>query len=120
MSHEPECSTYSYDEALQFAKFEAKRIIQANRTAIRYVKYEDFFKDYCQVNFDFAAANRSSMMMQMLPLDQRQADELLTDDHIMSVARDGHFLDAIRLYRLLHSADLATAKRAIEDLIKGV
>jgi hypothetical protein len=117
MSSPPD-TTYSYEEALKFAEAEAKRILQADRQAVRYVKYEDFFKDYCEVTFAFDESGRAPMTMRMLALNEREIDEHFTDQHILSVARGGRMLDAIRLYRLLHSADLATAKRAVEAMIK--
>src|SRR5262249_48708561 len=111
-------TTYTYEEALKFAELEAKRIVQSDRQAVRYVKYEKFFQDYCEVSFVFDQSGRARMMLRMLALDERQSDEHFTDEHILSVARAGHILDAIRLYRLLHSADLLTAKRAVEAMLK--
>jgi len=111
-------TTYTHEEALKFAEIEAKRIVQSDRQAVRYVKYEKFFQDYGEVSFVFDQSGRAQMMLRMLALNERQSDEHFTDEHILSVARAGHMLDAIRLYRLLHSADLLTAKRAVEAMLK--
>lgn len=54
----------------------------------------------------------------MLPLSERQDDEAFTDAHVKAVAKPGKVLDAIRLYRLLHSAGQATAKTAVERMLE--
>lgn len=112
--------TYSFDEACKLAQSEAKRIVQMDRSCVRYVKHDpNFFRDYCRVDIVFDASGRGRMVLIMLPLTEREADEQFTDDHIASVARAGHLLDAIRLHRLLHSSDLLTAKKAVELMCKA-
>jgi hypothetical protein len=109
----------NFDEAEKLAKAEAKRIVQMDDHAVRYIKFDPvLFKDYCRVDIVFDATGRGAITLRMLPLDERQSDEHLTDEHIAGVARAGHLLDAMRLYRLLHSADLATAKIAVESMIE--
>jgi len=111
-------STHTYEDAMKFAKFEAKRILQADHRAVRYVTYENIFEDYCQVIFEFDSSGRSSMTIKILALNEREGDESLTEQHISSVARGRPLLTAIRLYRLLHGVDLATAKQAVQIMIQ--
>jgi hypothetical protein len=117
MSEGHDSRTLTFDEAEALAK--AKRILQLDRHAIRYVKYDPhFFHDYCRVDVVFDGAGRGTMVFTLLPLSERQDGENFTDEHVKKVAKSGNVLDAIRLYRLLHSADLATAKLAVERMLQ--
>src|SRR5262249_28953206 len=108
----------AFEEAEAVAKQEAKRILQLDRQAVRYVKYDpEFFHDYCRVDIVFDDSGRGPVIFTMLPLSERQDDEHFTDAHVKNVARSGKVLDAIRLYRLLHSADLAAAQNAIDRML---
>jgi len=118
MSEEHNPLTMAFEEAEAAAKKEAKRILQLDRQAVRYVKYDPkFFHDYCRIDIVFDDSGRGPITFTMLPLSERQDGENFTDEHVKNVAKTGKVLDAIRLYRLLHSADLATAKRAVERML---
>ena len=120
MSADDEFPTLSFEEAEAMARRDAKRILQLDRAAIRYVAYDPwFFHDYRKVSIVFDEMGRGLESFVMLPLAEREPDEHFTDAHIAHVAKAGKLLDAMRLYRLLHSADLATAKRAVEAMIKN-
>ena len=111
--------TCNFDEAEKLAKSEAKRILQLDHRAVRYVKFDNvLFKDYCRVEIEFDETGRGPLTLRILPLEERQDDEMFTDEYIERVAQAGHLLDAMRLYRLLHSADLATARSAVEGMLK--
>ena len=111
--------TMAFEEAEAAARKEAKRILQLDRQAVRYVKYDpEFSHDYCRVDIVFDDSGRGPLTFTMLPLSERQDDEHFTDAHVKTVAKTGKVLDAIRLYRLLHSADLATAKNAVERMLE--
>jgi hypothetical protein len=118
MSEEHNPLTLSFEEAEAAAKKEAKRILQLDRQAVRYVKYEELFRDYCRIDIVFDGSGRGPKTFTMLPLSERQDDENFTDEHVKNVAKTGTVIEAIRLYRLLHSADLATAKRAVERMLE--
>jgi hypothetical protein len=108
----------SYEEAEELAKTEAKRILQLDSQAIRYVKFNPHsFPDYCRVDILFDPTGRGPMVSTLLPLSERQDDEKLTDEHVEKVARSGRVLDAIRLYRLLHSVHVGTAAMAVERML---
>src|SRR5262249_27235938 len=110
----------SFEEAEAIARRDAKRILQLDRSAVCYVQYDPlFFNDYRKVSIEFDEAGRGRMTFTILPLAEREPDEHFTDEHVMTVAKTGKLLDAIRLYRLLHSADLATAKHAVEQMLSS-
>ena len=110
--------TLTFQQAESLARAEAKRILQLDREAVRYVKYDPkFFHDYCRVDIVFDGEGNGPIAFSMLPITDRLADEALTDEIVRKVAQLGKLLDAIRLYRLLHSADLATAKKAVERML---
>ena len=118
MSDEQTPRTLSYEEAEALAKAEAKRILQMDSQAIRYVKFDAHsYPDYCRVDIVFDPTGRGSMMSTLLPLSERQDDEKLTDEHVEKVARSGRVIDAIRLYRLLHSVHVGTAAMAVERML---
>jgi hypothetical protein len=112
--------TLSFAEAEAMARRDGNRILQLDRDAVRYVEYDaTFFHDYRKVSIEFDESGRGRMSFVMLPLAEREPNEHLTEEHIRTVAVAGKFLDAIRLYRLLHAADLATAKLAVEAMLQG-
>lgn len=119
MADEHNPLTLTFEEAEQAAMKEAKRILQLDRRAVRYIKYDpQFFHDYCRVDIVFDENGRGPIVFTMLPLSERQADETFTDEHVKNVAKIGKVLDAIRLYRLLHSVNLETAKKAVERMLE--
>ena len=108
----------TFEDAKALAESEAKRDLQIGETAITYVKYDENFQDYIQVEILFAERNKGVLAMSSLPLEERQSDEQLNDQHIAYVARTGNLIGAIRLYRLLHTVGLKEAKDAIDRLLK--
>jgi hypothetical protein len=120
MTSEDDGPTFSFADAEATARRDGKRILQLDRQAVRYVEYDPtFFHDYRKVSIEFDESGRGRMSFVMLPLAEREPDEHFTDGHIKNLAEAGNILDAIRLYRLLHAADLATAKRAVEAMLKS-
>jgi len=119
MSGERNPPTLSYEEAEALAKTEAKRILQLDSQAIRYVQFNPHsFPDYCRVDIVFDATGRKPMVSTLLPLSERQDDEKFTDQLVEKVARSGRVIDAIRLYRLLHSVHVGTAAMAVQRILR--
>ena len=111
--------TCDFNEAEKMARSEAKRIVQLDRQAVRYVKYSTlFFQDYCLVSIVFDETGQGPISFRTLLPEERQVDEHITEAHIAEVARSGFLMLAIRLYCLLHNASLATAKAAVEAMTK--
>ena len=120
MTHDDNGPTFSFEEAEAMARRNGKRILQVDPRAVRYVEYDSsFLQDYRKVSIEFDETGRGRVTFVMLPLAERETDEHFTDEHIRSVAEAGKILDAIRLYRLLHASDLATAKRTVEAMLKS-
>jgi hypothetical protein len=118
MTTEESSPTFSLEEASALAR-QAKRILRLDWQVVTYVEYDpSFFHDYRKVSIEFDESGRGRMSFIMLPLAEREPDEHFTNEHIRRVAESGKILDAIRLYRHLHSADLATAKRLVDGMLK--
>lgn len=118
MSSELSRRTLSYVEAETLAKTEAKRILQLDSQAICYVKFNpDSFPDYCRVDIVFDSTGRGLLSSTLLPLSERLDDEQLTDAHVEKVAKGGRVIDAIRLYRLLHSVHVGAAGMAVQRML---
>jgi hypothetical protein len=119
MTHD-QAPTFSFEEAEAMARREGKRILQLDHRAVRYVEYDPWFlHDYRKVSIEFDGMGRGRVTFIMLPLAETEPGEHLTEEHIKSVAAAGKILDAIRLYRLLYAADLATAKQAVDSMLKS-
>jgi len=104
----------TYEEAREIAERDAKRALSFAPEKITYVCHEKGLADYCRIDIAFAEPDRGLMTLQLLPLAEREEDEMLTDDHIREVAQSGRTIAAIRLYRFLHSVGLKEGKEAID------
>lgn len=103
-------------EAEDIARTEAIRDLQFAPQSISYVAYHEPFADYCRITIEFDEPNRGEYHLQLLPLDERLEDETYDDNKIKAIARSGNLLNAVRLYRHLHSASLMVAKSAVERM----
>ncbi|MFI4862295.1 MAG: hypothetical protein ACIAXF_16645 [Phycisphaerales bacterium JB063] len=112
---ENECLTF--EEAKEIATRDAKRDLKIDPAEISYIAYEEGFCDFCKIVIFLEGPNKGDMTAQALPLSDRLADETITDARIREVAESGNLIAAVRLFRLLHSADLKTAKDGVERLM---
>jgi hypothetical protein len=108
----------SFEEAKAQAEAEAKRVLQLDRAAVRYVKFDPvLFKDFCRVDIQFDQSGRGPVRLLQLPLADRHEDEKVSDADVVRIAQSGDTIAAIRLYRMLHQVDLASAMEAVEALV---
>ncbi len=106
----------SREEGRVFALRECHRDLIETASAISYVRYTDDFDDYCRVQIIFDSQERGTYTIQLLPLNEREPDEILDDAKIRDIARRDRRLNAVRLYRHLHQCSLGDAIKNVAEL----
>lgn len=116
---DPEVERFTYDRALTAARAEALRDLVTSEDSIRYVAYVPEFEDYCLC--EFAPYEESWVkVVRLLTPTERLAGEEVPDDRIISLARNGNMVSAIRLFRAKHQVGLLEGKVGVEALLKSV
>ncbi len=114
--YETECLTRA--EAESFARNEATRDLTSTPDLITYVTFHEAFADYCRVEIEFSEPDRGEYGIRLLPMAERLTSEMIDDNTIKAVAKQGSMLNAVRMYKNLHSVGLAVAKSAVEKMIE--
>ncbi len=104
------------DEANAFAVRDSHRDLIVVDSLISYVTYSGDFDDYCRVQITFDERDRGTYTIQLLPLEDRTAKELVDDSKILAIAKRDRRLNAVRLYRHHHRCTLAEAIERVAEL----
>lgn len=106
----------SREDGRAFAARECHRDLLETESVISYVRNAEDFDDFCRVQISFDSQERGTYTIQLLPLSEREPDEMLDDAKIADVARRGRRINAVRLYRHLHQCPLAEAIQGVAGL----
>jgi hypothetical protein len=99
----------TFESAELLATTEASRDVTITPELISYIRYSNEFDDFCRVKIRFAEPDRGIYGIDLLPLTERNATELLDDQKILLVKRRERGINAVRLYRHLHGGSLRDA-----------
>ncbi len=105
-------------EAETLAATEATRDLQTTPELITYVTYHEPFADYCRVEIVFSEPDQGEYGIRLLPMVERLEAEMIDDSKIKEFAKQGSLLNAVRMYKNLHSVGLAAARAAVEKMLE--
>ncbi len=105
------------EEAVAQASEMAERDLVIGESEISFVSFVPVLGDYCRSIFERVEVGQWQLSSRSLRSDEREPHELITDEAIVALARDGKTIGAIRLYRTKYDCDLAEAKRGLDSLL---
>lgn len=108
--------SWTREQAVVAARAESLRDLAISDDAIRYVAFIPEFADYCHCEF-LPEGSRWVKVVRLLTPAERLPGEEVQDERIISLARSGQLISAIRLYRAKHDVGFLEAKAGVEALL---